>query len=1058
MKNVYASLPANNKISAAVNTSLKSRNKRFNNRILLISAITLLVGFLLGLTNITNAQTTQTYITSGSFLPPAGVVSVKVEVWGGGGAGGGSTANKRPGGGGGGGGYSVNSDVTVSSSSNYNITVGNVVSGSTGNGGNGNTSSAVFGSTTISANGGLGGLAGNPPTGGTGGTGSNYNGGNGWTPTTNANGPGGGGGSSAGISANGNNATSQTGASAPSGGGAGGNGGNAANNGVAGSNPGGGGGGAGDKGGSNTTGGNGARGEVKITYICPTYSLTSTSATNVTCPSTTSTVTLTGNAANLPVGAYTVIYSLSGANIASNSTASMTVSTAGTGTFNASGIVNGGSTTITVNSLGSGSGNGVNPLCSSSLSANNTATVTSSTNTAGSPSSNPTLCINTAISPNITITTTGATGIGSPTGLPSGVSASWASNTITINGTPNSSGIFNYSIPLTGGCGSVSASGTINVTANATITLTSAGGTDAQTLCINSLLTNITYTIGGSGTSASVTGLPSGVNGNYSAGVFTISGTPTQSGIFNYTVNTTGPCATPTANGTITVSPFAWVGGTSGAWETPSNWCGGVPTSGTDVVLPADASVTVNATGAACNNLTMTTGAILTINSGGQLTVNGTFTKSTSNSDLVIIDGGSLINNTSGVHGTAERSVTASAYHFLSSPVASTTFGNVFPNNQNLIWAQVYDEPSGTWINQTISSNLIRGIGYSVWIDPTIGNQTALFSGIFNITSEVETLSHLNGGSDENLIGWNLLGNPFTSGLDWDQGTWNRGAGVDGSVYIWDGTQYLSWNGTTGGIANGVIPQQNGFFVKTTIDESSITIPSDARVHSGQSLYKDAVPDLLQFSIDGNGYRDDTYIQFLPVATSGFDHIGDAYKLWGITEAPQLYSIIPGDVLSINALPSTEENPVVSLGLKVGVETSYSITASGMNSFDPYLPIRLDDLKLGITQDLRLNDTYTFTASPNDPENRFNVRFYSPVGTEKPILDNFIVYADHGWIVVNNSGNYSGLISVYNTAGQLILSDEMKPGTNKIAAIPLGIYIVKAVTNKTIFSQKVVLF
>lgn len=87
------------------------------------------------------------------------------------------------------------------------------------------------------------------------------------------------------------------------------------------------------------------------------------------------------------------------------------------------------------------------------VNANNTASVASST---------PTLCISTPLT-GITHTTTGATGIGSPTGLPSGVSAAWASNTITISGTPTSVGTFTYSIPLTGGCGSAYATGTITV-------------------------------------------------------------------------------------------------------------------------------------------------------------------------------------------------------------------------------------------------------------------------------------------------------------------------------------------------------------------------------------------------------------------------------------------------------------------------------------------------------------------------------------------------------------------------------------------------------------------
>ncbi|MBK8349987.1 MAG: hypothetical protein IPL08_21125 [Saprospiraceae bacterium] len=70
-------------------------------------------------------------------------------------------------------------------------------------------------------------------------------------------------------------------------------------------------------------------------------------------------------------------------------------------------------------------------------------------NTSSSASSTPTLCINSALT-NITHTTTGATGIGTATGLPTGVGAAWASNTITISGTPTVSGAFNYTIPLTG--------------------------------------------------------------------------------------------------------------------------------------------------------------------------------------------------------------------------------------------------------------------------------------------------------------------------------------------------------------------------------------------------------------------------------------------------------------------------------------------------------------------------------------------------------------------------------------------------------------------------------
>ncbi|RTL55892.1 MAG: hypothetical protein EKK37_18075, partial [Sphingobacteriales bacterium] len=78
--------------------------------------------------------------------------------------------------------------------------------------------------------------------------------------------------------------------------------------------------------------------------------------------------------------------------------------------------------------------------------------------------------------------------------MPAGVTASWSSNTITITGTPSVAGSYNYSIPLTGGCGSVNATGTITVSVVPTTTGVTicAGGT-------GSLTSSFTCPGGGSG-------------------------------------------------------------------------------------------------------------------------------------------------------------------------------------------------------------------------------------------------------------------------------------------------------------------------------------------------------------------------------------------------------------------------------------------------------------------------------------------------------------------------------------------------------------------------------
>ena len=184
---------------------------------------------------------------------------------------------------------------------------------------------------------------------------------------------------------------------------------------------------------------------------------------------------------------------------------------------------------------------------------------TTATNRANAASSTPTLCINTVLT-NITHTTAGATGISNDNvaganGLPAGVKANWASNLITISGTPTASGTFNYSIPLTGGSGSVNATGTITVTANNTVGTASS----TPTLSINSVLTNITHsTTGATGISndnvTGANGLPAGVKARWASNLITISGTPTAAGTYNYSISLTGGCGSVYATGTITVT------------------------------------------------------------------------------------------------------------------------------------------------------------------------------------------------------------------------------------------------------------------------------------------------------------------------------------------------------------------------------------------------------------------------------------------------------------------------------------------------------------------------
>jgi len=330
--------------------------------------------------NITGNGQTQTFTTTGagqSFTVPAGVTSVNVQAWGGGGAGGGAVGGTttRSGGGGAGGTY-TNSTETVTPGTEYTVSVG---AGGTGvSGGNGNAGGTSSFGALVSAVGGGGGTAGTGTArrgvGAAATVGITFDSGAGARAP--ANNQSGGGGGSAGTGSDGIGATGMTGGTAVPGGGAGANGRNTVGDGIAATTLGGGGSGAYTNNTTDRTGGAGYRGQVIVSWTCPTYSIDATSASSPVASGSASTITLSSS--SLPSGTYTVTYNLSAPNTATGNTATMTFTAGspGTGTFNTPALANGGNTTITITNLASGTGTGTGTLnCSNAISSNNTAVI-----------------------------------------------------------------------------------------------------------------------------------------------------------------------------------------------------------------------------------------------------------------------------------------------------------------------------------------------------------------------------------------------------------------------------------------------------------------------------------------------------------------------------------------------------------------------------------------------------------------------------------------------------------------------------------------------------------
>ncbi|MRT94526.1 LamG-like jellyroll fold domain-containing protein [Ancylomarina sp. 16SWW S1-10-2] len=118
---------------------------------------------------------------------------------------------------------------------------------------------------------------------------------------------------------------------------------------------------------------------------------------------------------------------------------------------------------------------------------------------------------------------------------------------------------------------------------DASVSLSSDTGTDNQLLCINTGITNITYTVTNE-TGVTVSGLPAGVSGEYDGGTFTLSGTPSESGAFLYSVIASGVCESDTITGTIIVralpvTPSIIVSAEDGSINSDNTVCAGNTTT-----------------------------------------------------------------------------------------------------------------------------------------------------------------------------------------------------------------------------------------------------------------------------------------------------------------------------------------------------------------------------------------------------------------------------------------------------------------------------------------------
>lgn len=491
---------------------------------------------------------------------------------------------------------------------------------------------------------------------------------------------------------------------------------------------------------------------------------------------------------------------------------------------------------------------------------------------------------------------------------------------------------------------------------------------------------------------------------------------------------------------------------------------------------------------AAGSNTTITAGpqflkSILLCN--GTLNANNKLTLLSTAQQTALIDGS----------GTGQVLDKLTMQRYLSSGFGYTYFGTPFQDvtvngfaeevdlNAAFPAFYKYDENqlSTGWLTYTASGNaLVAGQGYAANLGRSNAAVTVNVTGTVNNGTVVSNLYNHNRTYTK---GFNLVGNPYPSPIDWNATSgWVR-SNVDNALYYFNASSTDQYGGTyssyingisSDGVAGNLIPSMQGFFVHVTDGNypvaATFSINNDARTDDLNPVFliNANIPPIIRLSA---GYGDDWMqgdraVFYLDAgASKKFDKKRDALKLMNTNkDVPNLYAVADDtSKLSIHAFVYPQDTSTVyPLGLKTEKDGWITFNAPQVQQMPASLYIYLYDQKANEYHDLKTGSVYRLYLSAGQYEKRFSLVF----SKKKLLVDNidnifFKAYYAGGNLFVNTNiaADANSALVLLNMNGQNIWQRPFK-GTGNYplnAAIAKGVYMVKLVSGKQIKSEKIVI-
>lgn len=476
--------------------------------------------------------------------------------------------------------------------------------------------------------------------------------------------------------------------------------------------------------------------------------------------------------------------------------------------------------------------------------------------------------------------------------------------------------------------------------------------------------------------------------------------------------------------------------------------------------------------------------------SSGQFNSGGNLTLVSSATQTALIDGAGLGSVTGDV--TMERYLIAGfGYKYFSPPVQNETVNSfsstvdlnaAFPNFYNYI----EDQASSGFTSYTNPANPLYPLqGYAADFGASTVQKTVSMTGLVNNGTLSATLYNHN---QLYTKGFNLVGNPYPSPINWDASSGLTRTNVDNAVYFFNSGTVSQYTGaystyingvSSDGIAGPVIASMQGFFVHVTDGSYPVTgtlaMDNNIRVndlspvfHKSMAVRMDAqrsVPRMLLRLSAGFSDHSNSSDPMVLYSNSGakktFDKERDAIKLMNIDElVPNLYAIgTDASKLVVKALEGLDSTIVIPLGIQTQRDGNVIFNLRNLENWPAGLNLYLTDALTGTNHDLQQNPVYTVNLKKGVVENRFSLR---AVASQDKVSTNGDVYAIFGsngalFLRIKLMNEQSGYLMISNTLGQVISRKKIDGnGVYQLdQLVPNVVYLVSFLTSKGTHTTKV---